>query len=99
MEKQKIEQKPLWNTGNPHTFLAPELENNGVMAKIEDQRIQNIQIKAQRAMVTDQFKVGYPAYQTILEKYTPSMIFGGNKKAQRDLSVASISHNHDKSTF
>ena len=72
------------SSGNPHSMRAPELEVNCLANKMEEIRIQKIQNKAQNAKITDDFKDGYPDYQAILEKYTPSMIFAGRKLAERE---------------
>ena len=69
---------------------APELEDNGMEAQLKAQRVHNIQLKAQRALITEKFDVGYPEYQHILEQYTPSMIFAGKRGAGAALDTGDV---------
>ena len=70
----------MWASGNPHSDFAPELKANQIEEKIEEHRIQQIQIKAQNAKITGDFPEAFPEYQRILEMYTPSQIFGGSTR-------------------
>ena len=87
LERAKHEQAALWRGGNPQSDKAPELERNTYENKLEEQRINNIQIMAQSAKVTDDLRVSFPAYQTILERYTPSRIFGGAPGRTRQVTA------------